>query len=86
MLVGVRHEDGGALMHIAIGELERFAVLVDTKAQAAERDACAQVCEKEADRALWNWHNDLQSTKPFWNGAEQLASGCAEYIRARGAT
>lgn len=60
-------------------ELERFAALV----AAAEREACAQVCDAEAKRALWNWENDISGNKPFWNGAEQLTSGCADAIRAR---
>ena len=60
-------------------DLERFAALV----AAAEREACAQVCDAEAKRALWNWENDISGNKPFWNGAEQLTSGCADAIRAR---
>lgn len=52
--------------------------------QRREREACAKVCEAEAKRALWNWENDISGNKPFWNGAEQLTSGCADAIRARG--
>ncbi len=59
---------------------ERFAALV----AAAEREACAKVCEDEASRAKWNWGNDLPQNQPFWNGGEQLASSCAAAIRARG--
>lgn len=59
----------------------RFAALAATK----EREACAQVCDAEAERALFNWRNDLPSNQKFWNGAEQLASVCAAAIRARGA-
>ena len=62
-----------------IGLFERFAALV----AAAEREACAQVCDAEAERALFNWRNDLPSNQKFWNGAEQLASVCAAAIRAR---
>lgn len=60
-------------------QLERFAALVAAK----EREACAQVCDAEAERALFNWRNDLPSNQKFWNGAEQLASVCAAAIRAR---
>jgi hypothetical protein len=61
-------------------QLERFAALV----AAAEREACAKVCEEEASRAKWNWDNDLPQNQPFWNGGEQLASSCAAAIRVRG--
>lgn len=61
-----------------LSELTRFADLVAAK----EREACALICEKEAARALANWHSDLQSNKAFWNGGENLAASCAELIRA----
>lgn len=38
----------------------------------------------EASRAKWNWDNDISGNQPFWNGGEQLASSCADAIRARG--
>lgn len=60
-------------------ELERFAALV----AAAEREACAQVCESEEARALYNFDNDLEANRHFWNGASQSATSCAESIRAR---
>ena len=60
--------------------LMRFAALV----AEAEREACAQVCDAEAERALFNWRNDLSSNQKFWNGAEQFASACAAAIRAKG--
>jgi hypothetical protein len=60
--------------------LERFAALV----RADEREACAKVCRSEADRALWNFQNDLPQNESFWNGAEQMASSCENAIRARG--
>jgi hypothetical protein len=63
-----------------LGSVTRFAALV----AAAEREACAKVCEDEASRAKWNWGNDLPQNQPFWNGGEQLASSCAAAIRARG--
>ena len=53
-------------------------------AVAAEREACAKVCEAEANRAKWNWDNDISGNQPFWNGGKQLASSCAAAIRARG--
>lgn len=52
--------------------------------KAVEREACAKVCEAEANRAEWNWDNDISGNQPFWNGGEQLASSCAAAIRARG--
>jgi hypothetical protein len=52
----------------------------------AEREACAVVCDAEAAGALDNWRGDVPSNQPFWNGAEQLVSGCAAAIRDRGAT
>lgn len=66
----------------ASGVAERRAV---REAVLAEREACAMVCDAEAARALVNWRSDVPSNQPFWNGAEQLVSGCAADIRARGA-
>ena len=66
--------------------IKRFAALVEAKAAAKERESCAQVCDAEAERALFNWRNDLPSNQKFWNGAEQLASVCAAAIRARSTT
>ena len=63
-------------------ELERFAALVE----AAEREACAQVCDDEATRAGWNRDNDISINQTFWTGGEKLAFSCAEAIRARGTT
>ena len=59
--------------------LMRFAALV----AAAEREACAQVCDAETERALFNWRSDLPSNQQFWNGAEQFASACSASIRAK---
>jgi hypothetical protein len=50
---------------------------------AAEREACAKVCRSEAERALWNFQNDLPQNELFWNGAEQMASSCENLIRSR---
>ncbi len=72
--------DGGRLGGDVVS-LERFAALV----AAAEREACAKVCDGEASRALFSWSCDIPSNHGFWNGAEQIASGCADAIRARGA-
>lgn len=66
-------------------KLERFAAIVAAMVAAHEREACAKVCDAEAARAQFNWRSDVPSNQPFWNGAEQVVSGCAEAIRARGA-
>ncbi len=63
-----------------IDELERFAALVAER----EREACALVCESEEARALYNFDNDLDVNRPFWNGCSQAATSCAASIRARG--
>jgi len=68
--------------HDCAKELKAFADLV----RADEREACAKVCRSEADRALWNFQNDLPQNESFWNGAEQMASSCENAIRARGNT
>lgn len=60
-------------------DLERFAALVAAK----EREACAQVCEREKARALYNFDNDLEANRPFWNGGSQIATSCEASIRAR---
>ena len=78
---GIVERDGCGLFVCAseMSEVFEFAALVAAK----EREACAQVCDAEAERALFNWRNDLPSNQKFWNGAEQLASVCAAAIRAR---
>ena len=48
-----------------------------------EREACAKICRSEAERALWNFQNDLQQNESFWNGAEQMASSCERLIKGR---
>lgn len=53
------------------------------KAIAEEREACAEVCDSEAGRSMWNWSNDLSINKQFWNGGESIANSCAASIRAR---
>ena len=66
-LVGSSYEEGGLLVHLAVEELERFAGLV----RAAEREACALVCEERQE----------VFQKYYTKG---LAAMCAEAIRARG--
>ena len=48
-LVGSSYEEGGLLVHLAVEELERFAALV----AAAEREACAKVCEAIERNGAW---------------------------------
>jgi hypothetical protein len=55
-------------MHVGKEEIEAFAALV----AAAEREACAKVCEDLFD--------------PRWRSEHNAASQCAEAIRARGKT
>jgi hypothetical protein len=50
---------------------------------AIEREACANICRSEAERALWNFKNDLPQNESFWNGAEQMASSCERLIKGR---
>ena len=57
-----------ALEEMWVGQLERFANLV----AAAEREACAKVCDESANEAQNSWQ--------FRMGANH----CAEAIRARG--
>ena len=59
--------------------LERFAALV----AAAEREACAKLCDSESERGFFNWKNDSPQNKEFWNGGQMFASQLAEEIRAR---
>jgi hypothetical protein len=61
----------------------RQAIAEAEDAVAAEREACAKVCRSEADRALWNFQNDLPENNAFWNGAEQMASSCENLIKTR---
>ena len=60
-------------------DLRRFAKLVS----AAEREACAKVCDSESERGFFNWKNDIPQNKEFWNGGQMFASQLAEEIRAR---
>ena len=63
-------EGEGQIWYITIETLERFAALV----AAAEREACAKVCEGMARPV----GNDMMSA------AQWTATSCAAAIRARG--
>ena len=63
----------------ALNRFRAFAALV----AAQEREACAQVCAREEARALYNFDNDLEANRPFWNGGSQVATSCEASIRAR---
>lgn len=63
----------------ALNRFRAFAALV----AAREREACAQVCASEEARALYNFDNDLEANRPFWNGGSQSATSCEASIRAR---
>lgn len=45
-------------------------------------EEAAKVCDSEAARALRQWRTGHRDNQPFWNGGEQIASGCALSIRA----
>jgi hypothetical protein len=85
-IICMAREAGAMFEHIGWLErdlepvFQRFANLV----AAAEREACAKICRSEADRALFNFQNDLPQNESFWNGAEQMASSCENLIKARG--
>ena len=82
-IIAMATEAGLNSYRIAPGEAlavwERFAALV----AAREREACAQVCASEEARALYNFDNDLEANRPFWNGGSQIATSCEAAIRAR---
>ncbi len=59
--------------------LKKFAVFV----AAFEREECQKLCKSEAERAIWNFKNDLSENESFWNGAEQMASSCEKLIQDR---
>ena len=61
---------------IFIGAYERFANLVADAVAAAEREACAKVCETEAENPSCLWEEP-----GCWQHA---AENCAGSIRARG--
>ena len=61
--------NGKSDMDVHISHLEAFAKLVDAKATAREREACAKLCD-DIDKSHW--------------GCEVRASWCSDAIRARG--
>ena len=67
------------VMYMDFDDLDRFAALV----AEAEREACAKLCDSEAERGFFNWKNDIPQNKEFWNGGQMFASQLAEEIRAR---
>ena len=67
------------VMYMDFDDLERFAAIV----AAAEREACAKLCDSESERGFFNWKNDIPQNKEFWNGGQMFASQLAEEIRAR---
>ena len=69
---GASHMLDDELALFSIAAIERFAALVEARAAAAEREACAQICE-------FNSATHPTCGKPM--NAEELASA----IRARGA-
>ena len=62
-----------------IEELEAFAALVEAKARAAEREACAKLCELGADAMHPTVRDHLMKN---FGGSTHLAQA----IRARGET
>jgi hypothetical protein len=64
------HTEGDGHWYQQFVALEAFAKLVDAKATAREREACASIC----DELHWPWHM----------GENSGPKECAEAIRARG--
>lgn len=79
-LIDFRDADDDPHTEQMVEFLERFAAMV----AAQEREACAQVCASEEARALYNFDNDVEANRPFWNGGSQIATSCEASIRARG--
>ncbi len=69
-IIRMAREAGGSLGGFGgtVSELERFAALV----AAAEREACARVCEDDPSRA-WDWLGEIRPGGHY-----------ADAIRARG--
>lgn len=73
LLIPSSRIDGGlALGACTVPDFERFASLV----AAAEREACAKVCEGRIGGAI--------KEDAWWSGFKSAMSQCAEIIRARG--
>jgi hypothetical protein len=66
----------------AMFQLERFATLVADASAAAEREACAKVCEKQIKIFLSPQYKTGQPLSSFFE--RHAAASCAEAIRARG--
>jgi hypothetical protein len=62
------HTEGDGHWHQQFIALEAFAKLVEAKASAKEREACAKVCETQEDKG----------------GEWDVQQQCANAIRARG--
>lgn len=73
--LGLPETDVEGVFRVNIDDLGRML--------AYEREACAKICRSEAERALWNFKNDLPQNESFWNGAEQMASSCERLIKER---
>jgi len=52
---GINSPDGFKLTvnHMATFQLEKFAELVEEAARADEREACAKVCDEQANSEYW---------------------------------
>ena len=59
-----------------------FARSIEAEARRDALEEAAKKCKSEAERALFNFQNDLPINESFWNGAEQMAHSCHESIRA----
>lgn len=69
------------IAHIDIDEMQRFAALV----AAAEREACAKVCDEQKDRSLAARDKSKRVTDGrIYHAAAQTAAWNAAAIRARG--
>ena len=67
------HSDTGHWFHLEVRDLARFAEMV----AAAEREACAKVCEAEASVVVVN------ASEEYQKGKEMGATVCAAAIRER---
>ena len=71
-IIRMAMEAGGTVMACYSPDLERFAALV----AAAEREACAKVCEGRIGGAV--------QSNEWWSGFREAMKQCAAAIRARG--
>ena len=63
---------------IFIGAYERFSALLEARAAAAEREACAKLCDNEKPANPW------KPVSAHLEGQFEMAGHLAELIRARG--